>query len=332
MAHPLTSALIVTTSYNKNAAIVVLPPVSGGRLQDKSLRAWLAQSELRREPAPVELLSRVLSVLNLPYPEQGLAALRMWGQTGDRPTTWIAAADPVYLEPRMDHLCVYALRRRGVPADEMRSLINHLQRTLAEDRQFGFARIGSYCYLSAKEPIATAARPAYVVDQQKPNEFLPTGAGSAAHRGLISEIEMALHEHEVNEARVERGLQPVNSLWLWGGGVAPEKITRPQPPLFSDDALLTGYWKSVTGVAEPWSGNIAQCLEESVAGFVAETPEFDYNPEMLESCLHELHDALRSQRLSRVTLLFRDGVRADVERNHARRFWRRDSSLLAEAS
>lgn len=318
----------MNASYDKNAAVVVLPPVSHGRLQNRSLKAWLAQSELTVEIEQQELLSRVLRELGLPYPDQGLAALRMWGQTGDRAATWIAAADPVYLEPRLDHLCLHALRRVGVAPNHLRALIDHLQATLGNDNQVGFTRLGSYGYLSAKSPIATASVPAYVVDQQTPDDFLPGGENTATYRTLLSEIEMAMHEHEINMERESNGQQPVNSLWLWGGGNAPEQITRPQPPLFSDDALLTGYWYSATGVAEPWLGSINDCIDASVAGFVAETPEFDHSPELLENCLLELRAALRSGRLSSLTLLFRDGLRAHVRRSHALRVWRRSSPLL----
>jgi len=320
----------MNASYDKNSAVVVLPPVSGGRLTDKSLRAWLAQSELEVDPGPKELLARIVEEIEQPYPEEGLGALRMWGQTGDYPASWIAAADPVYLEARLDHLCLHALRRSGVAPSQMRSLIDHLQETLADGNEIGFTRLGSYCYLSSRTPIATAGVPTYVADQQKPDSFLPTGDDTASHRNLLSEIEMALHEHEVNLAREADGHLPVNSLWLWGGGTAPEKITRPQPPLFSDDPLLTGYWYSATGVAEAWPGDISSCIEKSVAGFVAETPEFDDSPDLLESCLLELREALRSGRLSSLTLLFRDGVRAHVRRSHAMRVWRRDSPLLEE--
>ncbi len=322
----------MNASYDKNAAIVVLPPVSGGRLADASLRAWLAQSDLTRERGPMELLAQITQEIGLPYPDQGLGALRFWGQTGDRPTNWIAAADPVYLEPRLDHLVLHALRSVGVDPADMRALINHLQATLADDKKYGFTRLGSYSYLSAQAPIVTARLPAYVVDQKKPDDFLPSGDDTAAHRNLLSEIEMALHEHEVNLHREGNGELPVNSLWLWGGGTAPEQITRAQPPLFSDDALLAGYWYSATGVAEPWPGNIAKCLDASVAGFVAETPEFDDSPALLESCLSELREALKSGRLDSLTLLFRDGLRAHVRRSHALRVWRRKSQLLDEAS
>jgi hypothetical protein len=321
----------MNASYDKNAAVVVLPPAGNDRLQNRSLKAWLAQSDLTLEPGPKELLARIIQEIGLPYPEQGLAALRMWGQTGDRPTKWIAAADPVYLEPRRDHLYLHALRRIGVETSQMRALIDHLQATLAAGTEYGFTRLGSYGYLSSGMPVATATMPAYVVDQRRPDEFLPSGNDTAMHRNLLSEIEMALHEHEVNLAREASGQLPINSLWLWGGGTAPEQKTRAQPQLYSDDALLTGYWYSRTGVAEPWLGSIAACIDQSVAGFVAETPEFDDRPELLESCLQELRAALRCGRLSSLTLLFRDGLRAHVRRPHALRVWRRGSRLLEAA-
>lgn len=297
-------------------------------MSDGSLRAWLSQSDLSVAAEPQELLSSILKEIDLPYPEQGLAALRMWGQTGDRPTVWIAAADPVYLEPRMDHLCLHSLRLTGIPPSDLRPLFDHLQETLAEDQRYGFARLGSCGYLRAEEPISTSMVPAYVVDQRQPGEFLPTGEHTVMHRNILSEIEMSLHEHEVNERRIAEGKHPVNSLWLWGGGMAPEKVTRAQPPIFTDEALLLGYWESATAVADLWPGNFATCAESSLHGFVAVTPEFEASPEHLLEYLAELRELLRSNRVSRLILLFRDGVRADVRRSDILKFWRRDSELL----
>lgn len=318
----------MNASYDKTTALVVLPPVRGGRVQDKSLRAWLAQSDLELAPEPQELLAQLTGELGLPYPEEGLAALRMWGQTGDRPTVWIAAADPVYLEPRLDHLVLHALRGAGIRSADLRALFDHLQETLADDRRFGFARLGSNGYLRAERPISTAAVPSYVVDQREPGEFLPSGEHTAMHRNILSEIEMAMHEHEVNLQRMEAGKQPVNSLWLWGGGKAPEKTTRPQPPLFTDDPLITGYWESATAVSDEWPGSFTACADASVHGFVAVTPESDIRSATLQGYLHGLRELLRAKRVSRLILLFRDGVRADVRRSQTLKFWRRNSELL----
>lgn len=318
----------MTEYYDKSGAVVVLPPVANGRLQDDKLRRWLSRSPIEAMTGPTEWLTSVLHVLGLPCPEDGYAALRMWGQTGDRPTVWIAAADPVYLEPRLDHLCLHALRRADVPISDLRELIDHLQRTLAPDSEFGFARVGSYSYLRAEQAIATASLPAYAIDQRVPSNFMPSGEEAARYRALLSEVEMALHDHDVNIRRQQAGQQPVNSMWFWGGGCTTEQQTKPHPPLFADDPLLRGYWHSVTGVVDRWPGNIADCLSAAVAGFVAVAPEFEDQDGAMESWLRELHEALHSGRLSRLTLLFRDGIRADVERSHALRFWRRESPLL----
>ena len=43
----------------------------------------------------------------------------------------------------------------------------------------------------------------------------------------------------------------------------------------------------------------------------------------------ELRALLHSRRLSRLVLLFRDGVRAEVRRSHSLKCWRRDDALLA---
>ncbi len=270
----------------------------------------------------------LLAEIGKACPGSGHAALRIWGQTGDRPTAWIAAADPVYLEPRLDHLCLHAFSPFDVAPSELRQLTDHLQKELGGESGFGFARIGGHVYLTTPEPIASAAMPAYTIHGRQPGEFLPEGDGEKPHRALLSEIEMALHEHEVNVERQSEGKRPVNSLWIWGGGFAPEPSTEWHPPLFADDSLLTGYWVSKTAVAEPWPGTIDRCLEESLAGFIAVTPDYDDDVDQLEAWLTELQMALDSGRLSSLVLLVRDGVRADVQRRHAWRFWRRRNTLL----
>lgn len=318
----------MTLLKDSSAAVVVLPPVYG-RLRDRKLLRWLAQSSLEKRPEPRDLMASILDVLGKARPQDGLGAMRMWGQTSDRPTVWIAAADPVYLEPRLDSLCLHALREPAVSRSELRLLFDHLQETLAEDKTYGFARLATCGYLRAEEPIVTASVPPFVVHLRNPADYLPSGEDAADFRRLQSEIEMALHDHPVNVERQIRGLQPVNSLWLWGGGHAPELRADPHPTLFSDDPLLRGYWESVAGAVDTWPGTITACLEATSGGFVAVVPGATDDSHLLKSCLHELHDAIRSRRLHRLSLLFTDGIVASVGSADRMRFWRRESPLLS---
>jgi hypothetical protein len=314
----------LSTPYDKSAAVVALPVDLDTASEHAAARRWLARSDLSRGAGQRELLARILGALKLPCPDAGLGALRLWGQTGDRPAVWIAAADPVYLEPRLDHLCLHALQG-AMSASELGSLIGHLQLTLEDEGSYGFASVGACAYLRADRPVATATLSSAVIDGQPPDAYMPTGEAAAAYLRLRSEVEMALHEHEVNRHREEQGLPPVNGLWLWGGGVAPEPQTVPHPPLFGGDALLKGHWYSRTGVVIGWPGNFGSCVEQSLAGFVAVVP--DAETARIEELLLELHDYLASGRLSRLTLMFRNGVEARLTRPQRWRIWRRAPSL-----
>jgi len=316
----------LTSSYDKASAVVVLPAVGAGRLADTDLRQWLARGDVSRHDAPRSLLAAVLDELDQDAAADGLAALRFWGQTGDRAAAWMAAADPVYLEPRLDHLCLHAVPPESLTAAELRALFDHLQASLGGASGYGFARLGMFGYVTAPEPFATAALPAVAIDGRRPDEFLPAGEAGAGYRRLLSEIEMALHEHPVNLERQADGRLPVNSLWLWGGGVSPAAETRPMPPLFGDDPLLRGHWLRHTGLAESWPGSMAACAEASVAGFVAVAPPDDIDG--AATLLRELRELLQRGRLPRIVFLTRDGIRVELRRAHGLRVWRRRHPLL----
>ncbi len=69
-------------------------------------------------------------------------------------------------------------------------------------------------------------------------EFLPTGADAARLRQLISETEMWLFEHAVNETRRALGVPPVNGLWFWGGGAPLTSLPKIQGWVAGDDVFF----------------------------------------------------------------------------------------------
>jgi hypothetical protein len=58
----------------------------------------------------------------------------------------------------------------------------------------------------------------HVVAGHRLNEWWRQDADMRPWRRLLNEIQMAWHEHPVNDDRAARGLPPVNALWLYGGG------------------------------------------------------------------------------------------------------------------
>ena len=312
----------------KLQAVLVLPPGRAGAIADAGLRRWLSRGEITDHGARKGMLHAVCDVLGMTLPD-GLAALRFWGQTGERSSAWIAAADPVHLAAHLDHLTLRSLHCK-VQLSDLRPLFDHLQTTVGSD-EYAFARIGQYAYVRGDEPFATAAISSIPIDGLPPDEFLPTGEEASRFDSLLSEVQMALHEHEVNTHREYIGQMPVNSLWIWGGGVAPEEATQATLPLFGDDPLFRGMWYSRNGLVEPWSDGLAACVELAEAGFVAVVPELTKEgaAETPDAHLRELKSLLRSGEVEKATVLFRDGLQVDIKSSDRLRIWRRESEVFS---
>ena len=52
-------------------------------------------------------------------------------------------------------------------------------------------------------------------------DTLPGAVAARAWRRLLTDLQVALHNADVNRRRRERGLREVNGVWLWGGGCLP---------------------------------------------------------------------------------------------------------------
>ena len=310
---------------------MLLPPVRG-QLCDRSLLRWLSRGRLEEVRAPVDPLAEVQRAIGGDYPGEGVAALRMWGQTGERPRTWVAAADPVYMEPRLDRLFLHLLGAADVSGPELGRLFAALQDTLGGEGALGFAQIGGCGYIRSERPMVTPRVPAAALDGRSPGGALPPAEVAADTLNLISEIEMTLHGQPLNAERIANGRPPVNSLWIWGGGYAPAQSMRDVPPLFGGEPLLRGYWASVGATAAPWPGTIAACLDATPGGFVAAVPAADDAGTALDPELAVLRGALQRGRLDSAMLVAADGIRVTLRGSDRYRVWRRIAGLLEEPS
>ncbi len=82
--------------------------------------------------------------------------------------------------------------------------------------------------------------PCHLVAHRNIAGLLPRHADAGAWRQLMTEVQMLLHTHPVNEDRQSRGLAPVNGLWFWGGCAYPERTGEKAVHLYTDDSFAEG--------------------------------------------------------------------------------------------
>ena len=75
----------------------------------------------------------------------------------------------------------------------------------------------------------------------------------------LNEVQMFLHAHPVNQAREAKGLSPVNSLWLGGGGCA-SKHEAEFSGVWSNQPLAIGLARSARVPQHPEAADLATVL------------------------------------------------------------------------
>lgn len=76
--------------------------------------------------------------------------------------------------------------------------------------------------------------PPHDISGQKIGEYLPGGTASLRVREMMEKSFDILADHPVNRKRIEKGLNPANSIWIWGNG------KKPLLPSFHDKYGLQG--------------------------------------------------------------------------------------------
>lgn len=156
---------------------------------------------------------------------------------------------------------------------------------------------------------------------------LPQGDLGRRWRRLMSEAQVILHNHPLNEARVRSGKLAVNTLWFWGGGVLPDHVRSAHPGIVSDDLLLIALAHQAGVPRFELPATFAG--SEKPAGSLIDLRRVRDLSLLERDWIAPLLSAQREACFDRLTLDFADGARWHYARAHRWRLWRRKPATLA---
>jgi 2,3-bisphosphoglycerate-independent phosphoglycerate mutase len=109
-----------------------------------------------------------------------------------------------------------------ITTEESEQLIKAVAKELNTDKIKFYPGI-SYRHLCVWSGGSTnvALTPPHDISDRKIGAFLPKGDGAEKILEMMKKSEEILRNHPVNKARVEKGLNPATSIWLWGEGTKP---------------------------------------------------------------------------------------------------------------
>jgi hypothetical protein len=302
-----------------------------GRGPAAPLRAPLLEQWLARAGAAAHVADWRAQALRVIAPDAvmpAIATAALHAAALDAPGAWVFIATPVH--------CVAGLSSVSLPAEGILSLEPAEADVLADDFNQVFSGAGVRLRRGREGPLLCLFDTPLRASTTDPDEvrgrdiweFLPRGADSPRLRGLMSEIEMWLFEHRVNELRGAHAVPAISGLWLWGGGDAHAPLPAVRGWTAGSDPLFSAFTERVPDPAAAGDSTAGDSTagDPAAAGsgvaVIAEWPGTEAWRVAEQRWLIPAIAGLRSGRLKRLDLSAGDRC-FSVSARSKWRFWRR---------
>lgn len=307
------------------ASATLLLPVRE-RFGGQRLTADVAKAMGRadREAGSGAQSTRVFDILPRGWP---VAAVTRQRDAGDAALSAWLRADPAYVRPDINGARLLAYGDAlALKQEEVAELLRPL-RPLFGDSGFTLdAPTPSHWYLrlprEARLPAFTSPDEALGADLF---EHLPEGPEGRRWRTLLSEAQVILHNHPVNERRVAAGKPPVNSLWFWGASALPDHVTTSHSAVFSDDEAIRAFAAAAKAAAMP----LPACYGTAGGKRLFDLRHVRDLTQLQSQWIEPLLADLRAGHVTHVALDFADGARFVLRAGQRWRFWRRPLRSIA---
>jgi len=215
--------------------------------------------------------------------------------------TWFTL-QPVHIHFASDHLVLMDTRRLQLSDADSRELFTVAKAMcdeVAMELRYGDANTW---FLRADAWAGLITSTADAACGHNIDIWMAQGQHARAWRKLQNEIQMAWFSHSINQAREDQGLNPINSLWISGGGTQP----LPQQP-------KTAHNPDVRAFIEQNDASESMIVFDALIG-AAINSDWGFwleNMHMLEeNCFTPLLSALQQNRLQQLNLICTDATRA----------------------
>src|SRR5574343_592181 len=207
-----------------------------GRLPLPGLEWFAAHTEQQHAPrlAFEDALASCFGLNNAPF-----GVLRMLGEAPPLPPEdgiWLCA-DPVHLRFHHERIVLADAGAFSLTEEETSAIIASLNAEFADIGEF-HATDARRWYLRLKQAVAADFAPLSAIAGRRLDGEL-NGQDNPLRRWL-NEVQMFLHGHPVNAARQAAGHPAINSLWLWGLGVQPNRQPQTFKHIWGDNPLVRG--------------------------------------------------------------------------------------------
>ncbi|HZV62628.1 MAG TPA: hypothetical protein VFF75_09440 [Methylophilaceae bacterium] len=256
------------------------------------------------------------------------AAAVSWLGEGYEPQDYFwLYADPVNLQLQRDHFSMNwpaPVPTSSAEAEVLSALLN--QHFSQNGLRFCIAASGRW-YMRLDEPMAVTTSALDQAVGRDIRNFLPTGDGAEELNSLFNEIQMLLHEHDVNQVREERGQMAINSLWFSAGGQIPTFEIQPKT-VYTHVPLAKGLARLAGTVAMPTSANLAFSGNEQESAVLVLDSDEQNDAQWLEPVLK----AMRGREIKQLSLdifLHDQHVHTELKQHDMWKFWRKPQPLRA---
>ena len=267
------------------------------------------------------------------------AAMRGCGLQAEAAEGHWFMVQPAHIQLSRTHLLLSDLRALHLTQDESRGLYDIARgyfEELGKPLLHGapglwFVRADDWTGMATASPDAAAT--------QNLSDWMPEGEHARDYRKLQNEIQMLWHEHPINVARQERGMQPVNAFWMWGGSSAGAPAAAPM-------AIAGGpAWMQALAAPDLRQPTVAQLIAQPGAVMLAplipsaQTGDWSdwigHMQRIEDEWCAPLLAALNDGSIGRVTLMLshRNGwLDVSTSKLAQRKFWRKPTlNLLKQA-